>query len=93
MKKIAITHNGRKYWFSAEEVARHRAEYYAGIDDDTTVEAEIAYAMKEEFELLDWASNNMDPHDLSCINVEQLSWGGDDVSDAWCEGEWEVENA
>jgi hypothetical protein len=68
MKVLKITHEDGSVWrVPAEVVAQERAEYYARNDVrseggeayDTTVEKEIAYALRVDRELRDWAANNM----------------------------------
>ena len=64
---IIVTMPDGKWRIPASVVARSRSVYYAKLDADSgdaenyeaAYKAEYEYAMTDEFELIDWASNNM----------------------------------
>lgn len=60
--------NGDLFAIPARIIAENRANYYADLDGydlgSNEWEAEVITALKEEFEIEDWAGNNMDWKDL-----------------------------
>lgn len=62
--------NGKVFEIPAEVIAKHRAKYYAEKETDSAqefeerFEEEVAYALEDDFALIDWASNNMDWEDV-----------------------------
>lgn len=74
----------------AEIVAKDRATYYAKHDKDTTYEGEFEYTMSSNFELLDWAANNMDWSDVSAHAVEVSAHEAVDFQEGWVNGYKEV---
>lgn len=68
--------DGSKWGIPAEYIARKRAEYYAlhdiggsltpenTEDYNRIVTEEIGYALNDDYEITDWASNNMDWSDV-----------------------------
>lgn len=63
-KVVRIDDSGFIWDAPAEAIAKHRAEYYAKRDKNTTYDEEFAFAMEDEGELLDWFHNNMDWEDI-----------------------------
>ena len=66
--------NGTTWDIPADVIARHRAEYYDEHDPDASFEEEFEYAINDEYELVDWASNNMNWEDVEehATQVAQL---------------------
>ena len=68
MKYLIVEFSDRKrYAIPTEFIADHRAKYYAKKDSerglgryDVIYDEELFYAIDDDYELLDWASNNMD---------------------------------
>jgi len=60
--------NGDIFAIPARIIAEDRAKYYAKIDgydfESNEWEAEVQYALDNEFEIKDWAGNNMNWPDL-----------------------------
>ena len=60
--------NGDIFTIPARVIAENRAEYYSSIDgydkDSNEWEAEIQYALHDNYEIYDWAGNNMNWSDL-----------------------------
>jgi hypothetical protein len=63
--------NGDVFLVPAKVIAEHRAKHYADGDPDTTYEAEFEYTMTDEYQLRDWAGNNMDWDDVKARAVLQ----------------------
>lgn len=64
-KMILWEHPDGSVWsVPAEVVAKHRAQYYAANDPDTTFQEEYEYTISDNFELIDWVQNNMDVDDV-----------------------------
>lgn len=64
MKVIRIDDTGYIWEVPLETIAKHRADYYAERDQDTTFQAEYDYVMEDPHEGLDWFLNNMDFKDV-----------------------------
>ena len=45
-------------------IAEHRARHYAALEGEGVYPAEIAYAMSDDYEIKDWAANNMNWEDV-----------------------------
>ena len=60
MKVIRIEDAGFVWHVPLHVVAKHRADYYAANDKDTTHESEMEFVMSDDFEGIDWYQNNMD---------------------------------
>lgn len=64
--------DGRVFEIPASFIATDRARYYANIDHIhkegenwlKTFETEVDYALEDDFELLDWANNDMNWEDV-----------------------------
>ena len=77
MKKfLRVTFSdGMVYDIPAELIAKARAEYYAKLDADRgedytkVYNEELKNALKDDYELSDWAFNNMDWVDVSAYAV------------------------
>lgn len=65
IKYIRVADGDYVWSFPARLVAKHRAEYYAREDADTTYDREFAHTIDNDFELNDWFLNNMDWEDVS----------------------------
>jgi len=84
-------HKGIAYEIPATIIAKSRADYYACVVDGYEQDSqeyidEVNYALKDEYELLDWIENNMNWSDLEPY-AQRL---GDDAIDL--EKEWDGEN-
>lgn len=72
MKYLQVTFSdGASYAIPADVIAKSRAEYYAKLDADRgdgtypdNYIREYDYSMKDDYELKDWAWQNMDWKDL-----------------------------
>lgn len=60
MKVLTISDSGYMWHVPLSAIAKHRAEYYARVDKDTTFAAEFDFVMEDDFEGVDWYENNMD---------------------------------
>lgn len=56
--------NGAVYGIPTRVIADDRAKYYAKNDPSATYQEEFEYAMKDDYEALDWLGNNMNMMDL-----------------------------
>ena len=83
----------------AQFIAEQRAEYYAlrdceknkSLNYQTVFEDEIEYALTDEDEILDWASNNMNWSDVKDIAVELPSKKKELVfEDEWTNADKEI---
>jgi hypothetical protein len=64
-KVIEVVFRDGSIWHvAAQPIAEARARYYAKADESTTYEAELAYTLSSDYELKDWATNNMNADEL-----------------------------
>jgi hypothetical protein len=86
--------NGDIFVVPAKIIAENRADYYSALDgyDKGTNEweAEVQNGLNEEFEIYDWAGNNMNWEDLApyAKKIEDLS--DYDYEDEWPGAEIEI---
>ena len=84
--------NGERWLVPLHIIADDRAKYFAKKDPDTTYEEEYEYALSEEYEIFDWAANNMNWKEVK----EYAKEGGRDqltergYQEGWCNGEKEI---
>jgi hypothetical protein len=75
--------DGSKWDVSAKVIAGNRAEYYADDDPDTSYD--------EEYELQDWAANNMNWHEVKDIAKKaEIEPPAVDYQEGWVNGEKEI---
>ena len=67
--KALIVHfeGGNSFSIPAEFVANNRANYYYQVDPTTNYTEEMEYALADEFELVEWAQNNLDWVDVEDV--------------------------
>ena len=88
---IAVNFSDGTTWeFPASIVAEGRARYYEGREPGCYQE-EFDYTMSNDYELLDWASNNMDWKDVMehATLVDTDKWV--DYSNEWVNANREVQ--
>ncbi|WP_213067179.1 hypothetical protein [Acinetobacter sp. CFCC 10889] len=94
-KCLVVTMSDESQWaVPVEFIARHRAAYYAikeyegniaeSLRDDT-----LPLFESEQYEIHDWAANNMNWSDVQCVAV-QVEKPSVDYEDGWCNGEWSI---
>jgi len=93
---ITIEETGDIYRVPVYAIVFSKAEYYAKIDE-TTIEESIFKEVIEEFnadnfEILDWAQDNMNWEDVSDFAelvskkiIKKVNW-----QENWVNGEWEI---
>lgn len=87
--------DGLTYGIPVELIARHRAESYVDeFDNDITkslLEDTIPYFEERDYNIRDWASNNMNWSEVKAhAMVLTKKIEPDLYDDAWCNGEWSV---
>lgn len=98
MKYLRVTFsNGEMFDVPAEFIARNRAEYYVevavradeDIDAKKLLQEEIDWALEDEYEIADWASNNMDWSDVREVarRVHQTDFN---YENEWCNIDHEI---
>ena len=71
MKVIRVTMpDGSEWEVPASVVAKSRAEYFSEYDEDCTYDEEYEFTIGSEFELKDWAENNMNWEDVREFSVQ-----------------------
>ena len=94
-KLIYVTFsNGSEWAIPAHAVADSRSRYYAerdseaeGRDYDAAYNEEYSWAMRDNYTLLDWASNNMDWEDVKGVSL-CVEVGFRPLEDGQAEREW-----
>lgn len=57
--------DGSRWDVPAEFIAKHRARYYVDKDPKYSYfDKEVKYALEDDYELMDWAANNMNWKDV-----------------------------
>lgn len=88
-KSLQITFSDGSIWrIPALFIANHRADYYVKKDKDTTLEKEIEFVLTDEYELEDWAKNNMDFRDVKEVAVRVKCPKDCDYDKEWCNAEY-----
>ena len=79
MKYLIVEMSDKTQWaIPAKLIAIHRAQYYANHDQtggahgeyDDVFAKEVEYAMSTDYEITDWAANNMDWEDVRSHAVQ-----------------------
>lgn len=86
--------DGSKWDVPAIFIAKHRAAYYAKLDTgeasgpeyDEAFQAEVEHALKDTYEITDWASNNMNWSDVRPVAVMHTAVAFD-YEEGWANGE------
>lgn len=90
--------NGSKYDVPALFIAKDRAQYYAehdtgkieGKEYNEVYNEEIDIALEDDYEIIDWACNNMNWSDVKGIAIRVEEEEKVDFQEGWCNGEKEV---
>ena len=91
--KVLIVHfeGGKSFSIPAEFVAMNRADYYCQVDPTANFTEEMEYALADEFELVEWAQNNLDWVDVEDVAMpywpEQID---ESYTTQWVNAEMEV---
>lgn len=98
-KYLRVTMSDGSQWdVPAQLIAEDRARYYAALDVkrgdatdfDKAFAEEVADALNDDDELLDWAPNNMNWSDVSDQAVLVGDRPDTNFQEDWCNGEKEV---
>ena len=90
-KYLRITMPDGSLWdVPARLVAEDRAKYYAEKDPDTTYEEMFEATMSDDFDLKDWAADNMNWEDVETHAVRHLGPDDPDFQEGWVNGEKEI---
>lgn len=86
--------NGDLFAIPARVIAEDRANYYADLDgydlNSNEWEAEIVYALNDDYEIEDWAANNMNWSDLEPHSKRINSDEEFDYDDGWTDADIEL---
>ena len=82
--------DGSKWDVPTIFIAANRAKYYAEKDQDTTYEEEFTFTLHDDFELQDWAANNMNWDDVKSHAVEVKLPVEVDYQEGWVNGKKEI---
>ena len=82
--------DGTRYDVPAKVIAEDRAKYYAENDPDTTYNEEYEYTMQDDYELKDWAANNMNWKDVKNVAKKVEEEIDVDFQEGWVNGDKEV---
>lgn len=69
MKYLVVTMPDNTRWrIPARFIAEHRAAYYAKHDGDLSIiDDEVAYCLDDDYEIKDWAANNLNWSDVEAV--------------------------
>lgn len=81
--------DGQQWRVPALVIAEHRAKYYAEQDPDTTFEREVQFTLENQYELVDWARNNMVVSDVEKHATKVADRVPIEFEDGWNDGESE----
>jgi hypothetical protein len=93
MKYLRVTMpDGSKWDVEAMLISENRADYYSQKEEMTAAEyqEEIEFAMKNAYELHDWAANNMNWEDVKEFAKLVTDRPDIDYQEGWVNGEYEV---
>jgi len=82
--------DGSRYDVPARIIAENRAEYYAENDPDTNYKDELDFALQDDCELRDWASDNMDWAFVKDRAVKVEEEVEVDFQEGWLNGDQEI---
>ena len=87
--------NGDIFTIPARVIAENRADHYSSLDGydkaSNEWEAEVQNALNDEYEIYDWAGNNMDWKDLEPYSQrEDQDFDEFDYEDNWTDAKIEV---
>lgn len=92
-KYLRVSMPDRSKWdVPCSIIAKSYAEYYDERDADTTYQEEFDFVIKDNYELMDWASNNMDWEDVEgwAIKVEESEDRNPIYRKGWINGHKEI---
>lgn len=86
--------DGSKWTVPVEAIARHRARHYRE-EYNNSVEASLAEDTwplfeSDDYEITDWAANNMNWEDVEARAVKADDPGAPDFQEGWVNGEKEI---
>ena len=94
MKYLVMTMpNGEKWRVPAEMIAKNRAKYYGGKEGSERYKDEYNIILEDDFELMDWASNNMDWDEVKAFAKKVKEADPileEDFQECWMNGEREI---
>ena len=82
--------DGSKWDVPVMLIVHDRAKYYAETDPETSFDKEVEYGLKDEYEIQDWAANNMDWKDV-VLQAQIVNKSGKvDYQEGWINGDQEI---
>ena len=82
--------DGSKWDVPALLIVQHRAREIVKIDSQTSFDKEVEYALSDEYEITDWAANNMNWKDV-VLQAQIVSEDREiDYQEGWINGDQEI---
>ena len=82
--------DGRRWDIPALFIAQHRAKAIVETDPETNFDAEVKFALNDEYEIQDWAANNMNWKDVE-LQVQMVNEDiTADYQEGWVNGNKEI---
>ena len=82
--------DGRRWDVPALLIAQHRAKAIVETDTETNFDAEVKFTLNDEYEIQDWAANNMNWKDVE----RQAQMVNEDITvdyqEGWINGDKEI---
>lgn len=94
--KLIVTMPDGSWWaVPVMLIARHRATYYAPREFDGDVERSlredtIPLFESDDYEIHDWAANNMNWKDVEAHATRITEPPPPDYQEGWCNGDWRI---
>ena len=70
-------------------IVKDRAKYYVKEDPETSFDKEVEYALEDEYEIMDWAANNMNWEDV-VLQAQEVVKAEPDYQEGWINGDKEI---
>ena len=89
-KYLRITMSDNSKWdVPAMLIAKHRAREIVKTDNETSFDEEVKFALEDEFEIMDWAANNMNWKDV-VLQAHKVIEPQNDCQEGWINGDKEI---
>ena len=90
-KYLRVTMSDNSKWdLPAMIIAQNRASEIVKTDTETSFDEEVKFALEDEFEIMDWAANNMNWKDVVLQAQKVIEPEAVDYQEGWINGDKEI---
>lgn len=90
-KYLRVTMPDKSKWdIPALLIAQHRAKAIIETDIETSFDAEVKFALEDEYEIQDWAANNMNWKDVVLQAQKVIEPDSVNYQEGWINGDQEI---